>query len=197
MPLLFDSSVGGQGYSKLRPDTELTLRRNSATVHLDYSLAYRQAESGASMGSGKIAVDLMERSEDQIQVLGRDAKPGVADNYFHDSRGPLHLDAYPALGRGELHGVGQQVEDDLTESPGIGFDNDEWLIRALDEFDGTVLEVWLDDFDRLPEHREQVHCTETEFLLAGLDPSQVEEVVDQLEKMIARSRNGLDIFELF
>ena len=86
-----------------------------AAVQLDQLLDDRQAQPQPAVAAGRRGVGLAEPLEDVRQELGPDAHAGVDDGDLDVRVDPLqeHLDAAP-LGR-ELHGVGQQVPDDLLE----------------------------------------------------------------------------------
>src|SRR5207249_3929046 len=98
------------------------------TRHLDFATeppcelaADRQAQSGAAVLPARGAVRLLERLEDDLMLLPRDADASVDDAESQDARGDrgLHLTRRPPAGErdleldapplGELERVRQQV----------------------------------------------------------------------------------------
>jgi hypothetical protein len=64
-----------------------------------------QPDSGAFMGSADDAADLVEAFEDQRELIGRDAGPGVAHSQFDSVGVGPEADADLA-GQGEFHRIG-------------------------------------------------------------------------------------------
>src|SRR5579885_3101530 len=92
-----------------------------AAMELRHGIAERQAEPRAFVFAVELAVDLAEGRECGGDVLGGDADAGVgdADEEVAVAIEPRrHLDT--AAGRGELHGVGQQVEQNLLQLSLVG-----------------------------------------------------------------------------
>src|SRR5437764_6223572 len=90
--------------------------RDQSAVQLDNRLAQRQAEAGAVVAPRYPAVDLAEGGERGRDVLRRHADPGVGD-FDCDQIVRSVFGAYgdAAAHCGELHGVGQQVQKNLTQ----------------------------------------------------------------------------------
>lgn len=68
------------------------------------------------MVSRQRRVELLERLEDAVEVLGGDADAGVPHVEDDTVALAVHADAHLAARRGELHGVGEQVEQHLPHA---------------------------------------------------------------------------------
>src|SRR5215208_6351825 len=127
---LTTSTDDWQRRSQLRPGQSKHERRPAARLALDgHVAAHRagelaadgQAEAGAFDRLGEGAVRLHEGLEDRLQLLRRDAASAVG--HAHRDRAALrrlagHADR--AAGVRELHGVREQVEDDLPHLVLVG-----------------------------------------------------------------------------
>src|SRR5256885_4891123 len=103
------------------PQAGLAEHRDRATVHLDQLAHDAQAEAGATMPARAAAITLDEFVEDDPLRLGRNPNACVLDgDPHHAARGLRHDLDVAALG--ELHSVGEQIDEDLLESRGISLD---------------------------------------------------------------------------
>ena len=91
-------------------------------MELDELARERQSEPGA-LGLLPVA-RLLELLEDRFELLGSDPGAGVDDGDLHVSVSGAGRDVDPAVGRGELDGVGEEVEDDLADAALVGRDRD-------------------------------------------------------------------------
>ena len=83
-------------------------------------LRQRQAEPGAFTLLSVVPPDLAELLEDSRLILGRDPDAGVADGDFGIVACPNRADLDPSPVRGELHRVGEEVEEDLADLAFVG-----------------------------------------------------------------------------
>jgi len=161
-------------------------------VELGDVLDDREPEPEAAVGAGARAVRLTEALEDVIDEGGLDALPAVAHGDL-DGRGDARqpdLDA-PAT-RSELHGVREEVPDHLLEARGVS----DHVARAgiQDRRDAYVLRVrrGAHDVDRGLDHAHELHGHDVEPHLAGDDPRDVEEVLDELRLHGRVALDGLE-----
>jgi hypothetical protein len=89
------------------PAAEFRAQPHRAAVQIGQRARDGEAEAGALVALGELALDLLERLAEPPQRIRRDADPGVGD-HEHD-RVAQHLAAHgdPALVGGELHRVGE------------------------------------------------------------------------------------------
>src|SRR3954470_22331678 len=66
----------GQGDADGGADARRALHLQLAAVHLDQRLGQRQTQARALLGLGVLALDLLERPGQPLQILGRDADAG-------------------------------------------------------------------------------------------------------------------------
>jgi hypothetical protein len=95
------------------PRPTLALDPDPPAVQLHELLSERQPEPRALLLAGMLAPNLAELLEDRRLILGRDPDARIADG---DRDGPLGCrggEADPAPLRGELDGIGQEVQQDL------------------------------------------------------------------------------------
>src|SRR5262245_21830947 len=95
----------------------LALNPDPPAVQLHELLRERQPEPGALLLAGVVSPDLAELLEDRRLILGRDPDPRVADGDRDAVVGRCGNEADPAALRGELHRVGQEVQQDLLHLP--------------------------------------------------------------------------------
>ena len=94
-----------------------------------------------------------------------------------------------------LHGVGQQVEQDLLEPLAVGVDVAMAPVR-VDQLDLAGLGLGPDEVEALLDHQVQGDRLEGQGHGAGLDPGDVEHLVDELEQVAAALEDlahGLDL----
>ena len=78
-----------------------------------------QAQAGAAVRQGVAAGNLLERLHQPWDVSLRDADPGIAHYQLQATLREAQPQVHLAAGRRELHGIGQQVQQDLPERPRI------------------------------------------------------------------------------
>src|SRR4029450_1662404 len=109
------ASAHRQGEGKGRPLAQVALDPDLAAVQLDELLREGQPEARAFLLACLIAPHLAELLEDGRLILGGDPDPGVGDGDLDRAVFPAGLKADPAPFRGELHGIGEEVEQDLLD----------------------------------------------------------------------------------
>ena len=148
--------------------------------------------------TGGRAVGLGEGVEEVRQLLRGDTDAGILN---FDPQTFLTVGAVFERGLdehatfpGELDGVGNQVDHDLTQPGGIGSQPRRDVVEAaggeVDAFGGRVGAEQLDDFlDQLLE----VEFELFDFELAGLDPRKIEDVVDHPQERAGRRTDGRQV----
>src|SRR4030095_8583783 len=125
-----------------------------------------------------------------------DANPGIADRDLDQPvlwRG-RNLD--PPTLRRELDGVGQQVEDDLTDLPLVRLNLAQPLVNAQVEGDAPSPNPLADQSQSAVECRREMEVGEFQLHPPGFDLRQVEDVVDQRQQVRARRIDVLQILVL-
>src|SRR5258706_4190038 len=173
--------------------------------------ADRQPQARAAIISAGAAIGLLEGLEDDLLFLGRDANAGVGDGECDDGAGcverlpiaaPSLLNDREAEGDAaflcKLEGVGQQVAQDLLKALRVG-ENASGQIGI--EFQGEVkilglghvAERALDVFVQFTEAQfRDIHRHRARF-----DLGQVQDVIDEVEQVVAGGMNRLAEFDLF
>ena len=118
------------------------------------------------------------RVEQAGQVLGRDARAVVPDTDLGVAVGTPNDDLDRLRPRPVLDRIGEQVEDDLLETARIALDRQRG--RAGVETDRGRVRQDGGQVDRLAHDRRQVHRSRHDLELAGLDPADVVQPLDQL-----------------
>src|SRR5262249_52396021 len=112
----------GQREGERRPLAHVTLDPDPPAVELHELPSQRQPEPRALLLASIVPPDLAELLEDRRLILGRNPDPRVTDG---DRDAVLRCggrEADPTPLRGELHRVGQKVQQDLLDLPLVGDD---------------------------------------------------------------------------
>ncbi len=145
---------------------------------------------------------LIERLEDSLEIGGCDADARV----FHDEReAPFVTDAllrfdaqrHGAAARRELHGVAEQVDQNLPQAPIIGANalrTRPRELRAKSEARGfrARAEHSLD----VTYERTQVELHELDLDASRFHTGEIEHLVDQRQQVLAGAMHGLDLLAL-
>src|SRR5205823_60347 len=119
-----------------RPPTGRAVQDELAAVPRDQRARYVETEAGPLETPRQTAVKLGERLEDALEVLLRDADPGVVDEQAEAVIGvPRSADRNRAARLGELDRVRQQVIEHLLQPPLIGPECRNILRNVRDEHD--------------------------------------------------------------
>src|SRR5262249_39299439 len=94
------------------PFADLAFNPDPPPVQLHELLGQRQAQACALLLTGVVPADLAELLEDRRLILGRDPDPRIADGDRDGIRGRRRRggQADPAPFGGELHGVGEEIQ---------------------------------------------------------------------------------------
>ena len=148
-----------------------------------------EAEARAAVLARRRAVGLLEGLEDQRELLVGDPDAGVGDREREDPvpARPARHDREPDLAVvGELHGVRQEVAQDLLEALLVGDDRGRQRRVAVDrEAQALLLGERAERALHVVAQVDQRELAEVEVHLARLDLGQVEDVVDQREQVVA------------
>ena len=135
-------------------------------------------------------MDLLELAEDPFLLLGRDADPRVLDVELELGLPHRRADSHPAfLGR-ELERVGDQVEQQLPDQPGVRPEAQARL-RLVDQLDPLVERHSPHRVEHLGDGVAEVHGLQDHLHPPRLDLGQVEDVVDQAEQVLAAAVDRL------
>ncbi len=156
-----------------------------------------QSESGAMTLRIAGFLQLGEAAEQSPLILRADADAAVFHRNADGGHGPVvargerqtHVAAI-----GELHGIGEQVQDDLSHQSGIGTDAQFRLRHRYAEIEPLAFGVRAHRVDDVADDALAHHRFEMRFDLAGLDLRDIQQVVDEREQV---SRARLDRGELF
>src|SRR5205823_5120285 len=165
----------------------------AASVQFDEALRECESESGP-LALLDADVRLLELLEDPFPVVYGDTGPGVRHRDKHLSVLTRRRDDDASAPRRELDGVREQVEDDLPDA----------ALVTVDEIDvGPELEREAHAVLRrpLPHHHHAAlqslaerEGRDFELDLSGLDLGQVEHVVDQVQEVVSRREDVVEVF---
>ena len=102
-------------------------------------------------------------------------------------------DDHLAAGIGELDGVGEEVEQDLLEPPPVGDHRRQIGRKRRPEQDALALGERLQAVDASLDQLRQIDRGEVEIELAGIDLGNVEQVVEQAQRIESALMDVLDI----
>src|SRR5262249_37161548 len=139
---------------------------------------------------------LLERVEDALPVFGRHAHSRIG--HCHDEVLALHrsVDVYASVVGGELHRVGQQIQHDLPEAQAIGVKQADLGIDFKAQVDPLLDRLLAYQREAILQRFANSELRMVQDHLAGLDLRQVENVVQQLEQMLARAPDVAQVFVL-
>src|SRR5580704_5576629 len=185
------------GQAKLRggPDIDFALKHEFAAVQLDQCFGDRQAETRALVPARQMVFHLLKRFEHLLQMVAWNADPGILDRDHQISLAVAPATDDDAAARlGKFDGVGEKIEQDLLELDLIDPDQSVQSIVAAIDFDqllfGNRTESVNDRVDQLGDR----YGFFLEVDLAGLNPGQVENAIDQAEQMDRGLVNVLRVF---
>ena len=120
---------------------------------------------------------------------------GIADAQHHVAEvGQRGRDDDLAAGIGEADRVADQILGDLAQRVNVGDNRRQRMRQRRADDDALAIGLWLHRSDALFDQVVEVQLGEGEVELAGLDPRQVEQVVDDRDHPLAR---GADVLEIF
>ena len=136
-------------------------------MELDELAREGEAEPG-SLGLPAVA-RLLELLEDRVEVFRGDSGAGVRDGDLDAAVVEVGRDVDPALRRGELHGVREEVEDDLAHAALVGGDRDLLWLRRQPQMDAAAAGPLGVHRDGAAEDVGDLDLRELEVHPAGLD----------------------------
>ena len=151
-----------------------------AAVRVDQMLDDGEAEAEPAVGARRRPVGLPERLEDRSDEVRRYARSGVGDGELDEIVRAAQRQVHGAAFRRELDGVRQQIPDDLLEPRAVRVERADRRLRVDDDLDPLGVGHRLDDVDRRADDVVHVDGRAREAELAGHDPRDVEQIVDQL-----------------
>ena len=165
------------------------------SAHLrDDALADRQAEAGAAIASGDRGIRLHEVAEQRIDLVGGDADAGVADGPFDRYAvgfpGQTACGHEDVAGGGELHRIGQKVQQHLAQPPGVADQGGRQRGVVLGAQRQPLCRcARRDDAEQMVDQHDRRKGELLEFELAGVELRIVENVVEDAQQALARFVN--------
>ena len=180
-----------------QPDREraalapLALDAHGPAVQQGEAPGQGKAQTRSLLSASRLLVQLLELAEQPVQVRRIDADPGVGDGDLDPVAGPEGRDGDRASGGCELDRVREEVEHHLLQLAGVGDQGQRRFHLAL-ELDGLRPRQRLHRGDNVPRGLLEVDRLHVQVHLAGLDLREVQDVVDQLQKVLAAGVDLLD-----
>ncbi len=126
------------------------------------------------------------KGREQVDALfRRDARSGVRDEQLNAGFGGVDGQMNPALGVVVFNGIGEQVEDDLPEFLAVGSDVTRGGREGEFDLDGFFGRERLEEVDAGLEEARHFHGFQKKFHLEGLDPRDLEHLVDEAEQVLS------------
>ncbi len=169
-------------------------------VHLDDTahpvrelLAYRQPQADACLALAPL-LGLLERGEDASLVLRRDPHAGVLDAHPQLDPAFAHRDGLhaqdDASGIGELDCVAQQVQQNLPDALVVRLHQSRKVERRVqNEDEPFLLRIHADHRRDFLQQRGQLNRGGIQIEMAGTDPGQIQQIVDDGQQMAAAARD--------
>ena len=146
-----------------------------------------QAETRALLGALDGDRALAEGRQHDFQLVLGDARPIVLDRDVLAAAGrPADADAHFAAARRELDGVGQEVERDLAQRPFVGQHARQGGLELGNEANVLVARLELHQVAALLGDVLEIDRLFLQLVAPGLDAGQVEDLVDEVQQMLAR-----------
>src|SRR5208282_718705 len=156
----------------------------------------REAETGSLVPLRQLAFDLFERPAELVQRILRDADAVVLDgDGDHAAAKPPTHGHRAAVGR-ELHGIRQEIERDLLHRAAVGLEpyagsnvriqDQMFFVGAPQNYTQTV-----------GQNVVKLHRFWRQADAAGLDLRHVEDIVDDIEQILAAFADITRVFAVF
>ncbi len=184
--------------AETRSFPRLALDLESPPHELGQLAGYGEPEAGTAVLAGHRLVPLRELVEDAVPCLGGDADAGILHAHAHERRllGEGQGQADPPL-RGELHRVAEEVHHHLAQPPGVADEHPgEPRLQLQGKFQPFSRRVLGEDRHRVGGQLREVEGDVLELHAPGLDLGEVEDVVDDGEKRLARAAYRLHVAHL-
>ena len=164
-----------------RAPADFALHGDRAPHQLDVLLDDRQSDPRALVAAGAGTIDLAEPLENGGQLVRGNSDPRVRDVEpdagAEGLQGQLDGSAF-----GELDGVPDEVRHDALELASVDIDRRDVAVRPEDERKPLVLGHLAERGDRVPEARPEVGPLQVEGHPTGLDPGEIEHLIDQIQQ---------------
>ena len=189
----------GQADGEGRALAELALDGDIAAHHLAETAADRESEPRAAVLARGGRIGLHEFLEQPADLLGRHPDAGVGDRHRDLCASPVrdacHFDRDVATLR-ELVGVAHEIEQRLADARLVGMHVAD-VRRAMDDDFVAVLGCHRPDRrNHVVHQRADREALDVQVHSAGFDLREVEDVVDELEKMMRRAQDALEWLHL-
>src|SRR5215210_105106 len=156
---------------------DLALHGDVAAVHIDYLLAYGQAEPATPCRPRAVLVYPVEAPEELVEVFRWDAYARVLYANRSPGRGVFHRDVHPVARVRVLDGVVEQVEEDLVELLNVADAAVLGLVLEV-HLDAEALGLGLDGPDGGPHHLPEVSGADLELVLPRVHLGQRHQLLD-------------------
>src|SRR5262249_51514434 len=149
-----------------------------------------QAEPGTLLGTLDGERALSERGEHDRDLLRRNTGTVVADGeVLATARCPSDLDRDLAATRRELDSIRQEVQRDLAHRAIVGPEARHVALILLVDGDALVAGAEFDEMAAFLDDVDEMNRLLVELVPAGLDARQVEDLVDEVEEVLAAGMN--------
>ncbi|MNS25637.1 hypothetical protein D3C72_575360 [compost metagenome] len=160
-----------------------------------------QAQPGATVLAGGGAIGLAEGLKQARALLGVHADPGVAHPEMQlrllSCRAPVLYAEHDLALLGELRRIVAQVDQHLAKAQRVADQGGRQLgIGVEQQFQAFVLGFEADHAGKAVEHGLEVEGNVLQVHLAGLDPGEVEDVVDDHQQVFRRAMDLFDVVAL-
>src|SRR5262249_4224044 len=132
----------------------------------------------------RAGVELAERLEDALDVLFRNADAGVGDGEHGGVAEAPDADLDRSAGRGELHGIAGEIDDDLPEAALVAADGDRRRGGAEGEAHAVLPCPRLQHAAALGDDFAELDRLELEREVPGVELGEIENVADQLGEVL-------------
>ena len=165
-------------------------------IGLDQGLGQRKADGrtvGGLLGRRQVA-ERLQGSRDFIVV---EPGTGIADPQYHFAQiGQRRGNDDLAAGIGEVDRVADQIERDLPQRAGVGDHRRQRMRKRGADDDALAVGLRLHHRDAALDQIVEVLVGKGEVEPAGLDPRQLEQIVDDGDHMFARAADILQVFDI-
>ena len=173
---------------------EPALYRHFTDMQRHEALHDRKAETGPFVTALIGLAALEERRTDALEIVGRNADAGVADaqRELRARHRGGHRNLAAALG--ELDGVGDEIEHDLLEGPGIAGHDRQILRRVGDEVDAVLPRLQRQQIAAMHQRGARRERLRRNLEIARFHLRHVEDAVDDRQQMQAGIVDELGVF---
>jgi hypothetical protein len=195
------SPLEGDGEGECGSDARLAVHLDSAAHELDDPLGAGQAEAAPAEPAGGRRVDLGERVEQGGLGVGGDADAGVAHLDAEVDR-PVAFARDRCAGHdlafvGELHGVAEEVQQDLTQPARIAQEHGRDVGADLaGQVDALGVGSRGEELRDVLHDGAHVELRVLQFESPCFYAREVEDVVDDIEQRLGRARGGVGVLAL-